>query len=312
MLKSSSAARACRLLGLALLFLLPGVSSRAALTGGAQLAAAYHSILSAEFSRADAEIKHACPPAPAEACRVLEVVSLWWRIQIDPSNRTRDQLLNDRASASIKAAEAWTKREPRNAEAWFYLAGSYGPLVQWQVLRGERVGAARNGNRVREALEQALKLDPSLTDAQFGIGIYQYFADVVPAAAKVLRWMLLLPGGDRLKGLQAIEAASRGGELMRDEALFQLYQIDVWYEHKPAEAIALLRSLDERHSFNPLFLQRIAETYDGYLHNARASAAAWQTLIDRAHHDRVYDAARVAALAEQKRRAIVARDPKLF
>jgi hypothetical protein len=312
MLKSSSAARACRLLGSTLLFLLPAASSRAALTGGAQLAAAYHSILSAEFSRADAEIKQACPPAPAEACRVLEVVSLWWRIQIDPSNRTRDQLLNDRASASIKAAEAWTKREPRNAEAWFYLAGSYGPLVQWQVLRGERVGAARNGNRVREALEQALKLDPSLTDTQFGIGIYQYYADVAPAAAKVLRWLLLLPGGDRVKGLRAIEDASRGGELMRDEALFQLYQIDVWYEHKPAEAIALLRSLDERHSFNPLFLQRIAETYDGYLHNARASAAAWQTLIDRARHDRVYDAARIAVLAEQKRRAIVARDPKLF
>jgi len=99
---------------------------------------------------------------------------------------------------------------------------------------------------------------------------------------------------------------------MRDEAAFQLYQIDIWYEHKPAEAIALLRSLDERHPSNPLFLQRIAETYDSYLHDPRASAAAWQMLIDRAMHDRVYDAARIIALAERKRRAIVARDPKLF
>src|SRR5215472_12268246 len=243
----------------------------AVLTGGAKLATAYRSILSAQFDRADAEIKQACPPAPAEACRVLSVVSLWWRIQIDPDNRSRDALLNERAQASIAAADAWTKRDPRNAEAWFYLAGSYAPLVQWQVLRGEHVSGARNANRVREALEHALKLDPTLADAQFGIGIYQYYADVASTAAKLFRWLLLLPGGDRVKGLRAIETTSRSGELMRDEAAFQLYQIDIWYEHKPAEAIALLRSLDERHPTNPLFLQRIAETYDSYLHDARAS-----------------------------------------
>ena len=286
--------------------------ARAALTGGAKLAAVYHAILSAQFARADAELKQACPPAPPEACHVLGLMSLWWRIQIDPTNRIHDRLLNDRTDASIKAADAWTKREPKNAEAWFYLASSYGPLVQWQVLRGERLSAARNGNRVREALEQALKLDPSLADAQFGIGIYRYYADVAPAPAKLLRWLLLMPGGDRVKGLRAIEATSRTGELMRDEAAFQLYQIDIWYERKPNEAIALLRSLDERYPTNPLFLQRIAETYDDYLHDARASVAAWQTLIDRARHDRVYDAPRIAALAEKKRSAIVARDPKLF
>jgi len=44
------------------------------LTGGAKLATAYRSILSAQFERADAEIAQACPPAPAEACRVLGVV----------------------------------------------------------------------------------------------------------------------------------------------------------------------------------------------------------------------------------------------
>jgi hypothetical protein len=317
--KSSSAAPACsfRLVlrpcgSIALLLALCAGRAEAALTGSANLSTAYHSILSAQFDRADAEIKQACPPAPLEACQVLGIVSLWWRIQIDPTNHRWDGALNDGAAASIKAAEAWTKRDPNSAEAWFYLAGSYAPLVQWQVLRGERVSAARNGNRVRESLERALALDASLIDAQFGIGIYEYYADVASAAAKVFRWLLLLPGGDRVKGLRAIEETSRNGELMRDEAVFQLYQIDIWYEHKPMEAIALLRSLDARHPTNPLFLQLIADTYDNYLHNARASVTAWQALIDRATHERVYDAARIVALAEKKRRAIIARDPKLF
>jgi len=122
--------------------------------------------------------------AAVKACQALGVVSLWWRIQLDPASRSRDQLFNERAQASVHAAERWTKREPANPESWFYLAASYAPLVQWQVLRGERVGAARNGNRIREALEVTLHLDPALADAHFGVGIYQYYADVASAGAR--------------------------------------------------------------------------------------------------------------------------------
>ena len=296
----------------AFLFFGLAASSEAALTGSAKLSTVYESILSAQFDRADAELKQACPPAPTEACLVLGVVSQWWQIQIDPANRGRDQLLNERAQASIKAAEAWTKREPKNAEAWFYLAGSYAPLVQWQVLRAERVSAARNGNRIRVALETALRLDPTLADAHFGIGVYEYYADVASAGAKMFRWLLFLPGGDRVKGLAAIGETRRNGALLRAEAEYQLYVIDIWYEHKTAEALDLLRALDARYPNNPLFLQRIAETYDEYLHDARASAGAWQTLIDRASRDRVHDASRIAAFASAKRRAIVARAPASF
>src|SRR5207244_986805 len=131
----------------------------------------------------------------------------------------------------------------RNAEAWFYLASSYAPLVQWQVLRGERIGAARNGNRIREALEQALRLDPTMADAHFGIGVYQYYADVASVAAKMFRWLLLLPGGDRAKGLEAIDRTRQTGALLHAEADYQRYIIDIWYEHKPDEALAILRSL---------------------------------------------------------------------
>jgi hypothetical protein len=301
MRKSSSAARACSALALIVLLAAP---ARAALTGSEQLAAVYDAILSAQFDKADAQIARTCPPAPSEACRVLEAISTWWRIQIDPDNRSRDQLLNDRARAAGKAAEAWTGRDPKNAEAWFYLASSYAPLVQWQVLRGERLGAARNANRTREALEHALELDPAMADAHFGIGVYQYYADVASAGAKILRWLLFLPGGDRVKGLQAIDATRQSGRLLRGEADFQRYLIDIWYEHKPDEALMILRSLDARYPTNPLFLQRIAELYDAYLHDTRASAATWQALIDRAARDPVYDRARVTALAERRRRSL--------
>jgi hypothetical protein len=284
---------------------------QAALSEGPRLAAIYDSILNAQFDRAGTLLKTACPPAPSEACQVLAVVSMWWQIQINAANRSRDQRFSELAAAAIKAADAWTRREPQRAEAWFYLAGSYAPLVQWEVLRGERLAAARNASRIKRALERTLELDPTIVDAHFGIGLYEYYADVASSAAKLLRRLLLLPGGDRVKGLRDMLQARNGGELLRGEADFQLHIIYVWYEHEPGRAIELLRSLDARFPANPIFLERVADTYDLYLHDARMSVAAWRTLIDRAHDDRVYDAAGTLTRAEMKLRALIARQ-KLF
>ena len=114
-------------------------------------------------------------------------------------------------------------REPQRAEAWFYLAGSYAPLVQWRVLRGERLAAARDGKKIKDALERALQLDPTLNDAYFGIGLYHYYADVAPAAAKILRWLLFLPGGDRVQGMREMLRAREHGELLTGEADYQLH-----------------------------------------------------------------------------------------
>jgi tetratricopeptide (TPR) repeat protein len=172
------------------------------------------------------------------------------------------------------------------------------------VLRGERLAAAREGARIKSALERALRLDPSLTDAQFGIGLYHYYADVAPVAAKILRWLMLLPGGDRVKGLQEMQSAREHGSLVRGEADFQLHLIYLWYEKKPDQALALLRGLDRRYPTNALFLQRIAEVQSEYFHDRRASAASWQDLLERAQQGRVHS----ARIAEVRARLGLASD----
>lgn len=272
-----------RSLSIALLLLAAaGRPVRAAgLTEAARLSAAYEDILSGRIDDARSKLATACPPAPPVACQSLGLVILWWQIVVDPDSRSLDAELESRSASVIAAAQAWTTREPRRAEAWFYLAGSYGPLVQWRVLRGERIAAARDGNRIRSALERALSLDPSLHDALFGIGLYHYYADVAPAAAKVLRILLLLPGGDRRQGLKEMLTARDNGALLRGEADFQLHYLYLWYEQQPQRALELLRGLDSRYPSNPVFLQRIAEVQNDYLHDHPSSAAAWQTLLDR-------------------------------
>ena len=45
----------------------------------------------------------------------------------------------------------------------------------------------------------------------FGIGLYQYYADVAPSAAKMLRFLLMLPGGDKKEGLARMLRARTDG-----------------------------------------------------------------------------------------------------
>jgi hypothetical protein len=169
----------------------------------------YDAIFDARFDEVPQLLARTCPPAPAEACQLLDAVSVWWQIQLDPASVARDAQFQTHIDAALASTEAWTTREPERAEAWFYLGGAYGARAQWRVLRRERLGAARDGKRIKEALERALALDPRLQEAYFGIGLYHYYADVAPAAAKMLRWLLLLPGGDKAEGMRGDDARAR-------------------------------------------------------------------------------------------------------
>jgi tetratricopeptide (TPR) repeat protein len=252
------------------------------LTEGARLAAIYDTILAARFEDARAALAAACPPAPPAACDALREVALWWEIQQNQGSRLLDARLEALAASAVASASRWTEREPGRAEAWFYLAGAHAPISQWRVLRGQRLTAARDGKRIKDSLERALALDPRLQDAWFGIGLYHYYADVAPAALKFVRFLLLLPGGDRVQGLQEMLRAREHGQLLRGEADYQLHWLYLWYERNPERALDLLRRLDARYPSNPLFLERIADVQHVHFSDHQASADSWKGLLDRA------------------------------
>jgi len=222
-------------------------------------------------------------PAPRVACLGLEALSLWWQIQLDPESRALDPAFQAKVNAAIAEAERMTMAEPNRAEAWFYLGAAYGVRAQWRVHRVERLAAARDGKRIKESLERALALDPSMHDAEFGVGMYRYYADVAPAVLRFLRWLLLLPGGNRIEGLQQLERAATQGQLVRGEAQFQIHVLYLWYENKFREALGIVRELQARYPRNPLFYQIEAEILDAYFHDPAGSLRASERLLARAH-----------------------------
>lgn len=268
------------------------------LTGGPQVARTYDAIMDARFTEMPTRLTETCPPARPEVCQLLSVVATWWQIQLNPHNRVRDAAFERDADKAVASMEAWTKLEPMRAEAWFYLGGSIGARAQWRVLRGQTLAAARDGKRIKSALERALALDPALQDAYFGIGLYHYYAAVAPAAARMLRWLLLLPGGDREQGLQEMLRARNGGQLLRSEADYQLHLVYLWYEKQTPRALELLTSLAERYPHNPHFPQQIADIEDRYDERHAASLHTWETLLEHARSGQIAEPEMTRARAQ--------------
>ena len=289
----------------ALLAAVPAEPARpgADIRGVEGLARAYDFILEARFDQVEPELRRACGPAPPEACEVLTATALWWRILLDPESHALDDEFSATVNRAIRGADAWTERAPEDAEAWFYLGAAYAARVQWRVLRNEKLAAARDGKSIKISLERAIELDPTLEDAHFGIGMYKYYADVAPTAAKILRFFLLLPGGDRKEGLEQMLRARSHGRLLQGEADYQLHLIYLWYERQTPKALQLLTSLHERYPANPVFLSQIAEIQDTYLHDVTASLATWRSLLAAAREQR----ANAPVLAEVRARLGIAR-----
>jgi len=269
------------------------------ITAAADVARAYDLILDANFDELQKALPTICPPAPAVACRGLEALSLWWQIQLDLEDRRLDAAFLSTVNGAIAEAEQFAAAEPERAEAWFYVGAAYGARSQFRVYRGERLAAARDGKRIKAALEKALALDPDMHDAQFGIGMYRYYAGVAPAIFRFVRFLLLLPGGDRAGGLAQLEHASRNGVLVRGEAQFQIHVLYLWYEHRSPDALALIRVLQERYPHNPLFHHIEAEILDVYFHDHAASLQASERLLSLAQSGAVFRAGVAEKLARR-------------
>ena len=262
-------------------------AAAAGLTAPQGLIRAYELILAARSDEAEQQLRSACPPAPVPACDVIGAVNDYWRLLLNPEDTSRDAALLRRINASIASTEAWVAREPKRAEAWFYLGGAYGTRVLLRGHRGQYLSAARDGKRIHDSLRIAISLDPSLGDAYFGLGLYHYYAAIAPRAARILSMLMFLPGGDRAGGLREMEQTRRQGMLLRGEADYQLHVIYLWYERQPDTALRLINGLRERYPTNPVFHMRLAEVQGNYMRNHHGALQTYRSMLDAARGGRL-------------------------
>ena len=212
------------------------------------------------------EIERQDPDSPLGY--VLEANATWWKIYymsanlIDPDvfdvanmeDTPYDSHFEDLDRVAIHKAEALTRQHQDVARNLLYEGFAYALRARLDGLHDRDLATARAGKKMRSLLLQALALDPSLTDAYLGIGIYNYFVDTLSSIVKFLSVFIGLPGGSRTEGLHQLQMCAEKGELVRPEAKFYLAKdFSRGTERQYQRSAHLFGELQEEFPHNPLW-----------------------------------------------------------
>jgi tetratricopeptide (TPR) repeat protein len=196
---------------------------------------------------------------------LLEAEARWWRIWCTSAEfkygmtypRRRAKLNTDQhyfdLAAKVSSLAAAQIASSDTAESQFYAGMGDALTARLYGLRGENRATARFGVRAREHLLRALALDPSFADADFGLGLYNYYADTLSAAARVLRFFMGIPGGNKQDGIRQLDQAIAEGTVTAPEARFYLAISLHNYDQKYQRALEVAAPLVEKYPSNPLF-----------------------------------------------------------
>jgi len=123
---------------------------------------------------------------------------------------------------------------------WAWMAKAYVHSMTRDIY-----AAGKDAKKGKKDLERYLEIHPGDPMATGILGVFLYFADTIPGAFKLVSKLLLLPTGDREKGLEYLERAERSAGLLETEWKFTLYNVYFYFEGRYEEGLAGLQRMIE-------------------------------------------------------------------
>ena len=252
------------------------------------LGRAIHLVFDGFLEEAEAEFRALLARAPEDPVGFFYAAMVnYQRLRRDGEDESSVQAFYDLMGEAIRLADLRLRKDAGDALAHFYRGGGYGFRAQVDVERRRFLKAIGDSRRGVQSLKEAVRLRPETWDAYLGLGMYHYFVDVLPPAMKLVRPLLFLPPGDRVRGLRELHLAIERGTLAAPMARFTLMDIYARFEGRPDEALSHARKLVEAFPHNPYFrlhlgfhlLRRLkrpdeaAETFDEVLRQALLGAS---------------------------------------
>jgi tetratricopeptide (TPR) repeat protein len=178
----------------------------------------------------------------------------WERIISNFDDESQDDKLYQLLDVVIEMCEKRLDEHPDDVTALFFNGGAVGFRGRLRANRGKWVGAANDGIVALPLVRKAYELEPNNYDVLLGIGIYNYYASVIPEKYPIVKpVMIFFPSGDRKKGLEQLRQASQNAKYAKVEAMYFLMQNYFVYEKDFASALELARKLNAKYPNNSMF-----------------------------------------------------------
>lgn len=245
------------------------------------------------------KIKALAPDDPSSY--FLKGMIYWYRLVIEgEDSKVIENLFFKYMDQTIEKAKQLEKGDQDDILALFWLGAGYGYKARHHSVKGQWWSAYRNGKRTKHYFERVVALSPDDYDPYLGLGIYHYYAEVVPKIIRIFDFILNM-GGDKELGLRELEMTLDKGFFTRNEARFFFVDIFLNYEKRPWDALPFLVDLTRHFPGNRGFKWQLAELY-GQLRLPDAAATLWGELVDAYPDSSGKKGAALVHLGEQRLR----------
>ena len=182
---------------------------------------------------------------------LLKLSSFSLMAEIKGIEKEQEEYFKDLTLKTINIAEGMLKKNKHDTDALFYLGCAYGNLGVYYTDTNSWLRAYWNGRKGKNCLEKVVEKDPDYYDAYLGLGMYHYYAAVLPKIVRPLSFLLGIEG-DRVKGIDEVKLALSKGTYARGSAKYFLAKSVYLKEENYEAALPLYKELitDYPHSFS--------------------------------------------------------------
>ncbi len=186
----------------------------------------------------------------------------WWRIALDYDNESYDEKFFARLEDVIFHCDQMLKKNDKDMNALFFKGGAIGFRGRLRAVRESWIKAADDGREALPLLKLAYSIDSTNQDILFGMGIYNYFASVIPDRYPYIKpLMIFFPKGDKTIGLNQLIEASKKAKYASTEAFYFLLTLYYQFEEDFYEARDYAEKLVSKYPDNPIFQRYYGRTY---------------------------------------------------
>ncbi len=177
----------------------------------------------------------------------------------EPTRQELDAFLESMSHVTAKA-EVELKQAPDDPDLLLFLGMAWGSKAMIDGVRGNYLAAYEGIKRTKRYLDACLKQRPTSYDAYYGLGLYDYSLSRVAWFFRPFVH-LVLPPGDRVRGLRELDLASERGAATKMLAKFALLQTYTGLEKDYEKALPLADELLRHFSGNPELYFQAALVY---------------------------------------------------
>lgn len=218
-----------------------------------------------EFEKAESDFQYLCAKYPAHPSGKFFLAMVdWGRITLDIDNESMDERFIQKLDDVIEMCDKILDDDDNNVAALFFKGGALGFRGRLYAHRGSWMKAANDGRLALPIVQQAYRISPGNYDILLGIGIYNYYAEVIPQQYPVVKpVMIFFPSGDKNKGIRQLIQAGQHAKYASAEANYFLLQLYYSFEKQYDKGVELGRQLLERYPKNVLMHRYLGRCYAG-------------------------------------------------